>query len=89
MAVLRTAGKAVAAVIPAAQLARLGLPALLGVIGLAVLVLAAVCWILASDARCENAAKVLRACRGVATAVPVSAPAPARAHWLRRRKTSI
>jgi hypothetical protein len=64
MAALRAAAKAAVAAVPMAQLARLGLPALAGVIGLAVLVLAAVCWVLASDARCERVAKMLGAWRG-------------------------
>ena len=63
MAMLRAAVKAAAAAVPKAQLARLGLPALLGTLGLAVLVLAAVCWVLESDARCERVAKVLGAWR--------------------------
>ncbi len=46
------------------QLARLGLPALIAVAPLAVLVLAAVCWVLADDARAARAAAVLQAWRG-------------------------
>jgi len=61
MAVLRAAVKAAAAAVPAAQLTRLGLPALAGVIGLTVLVLAVICWLLASDARCERVPKMLGA----------------------------
>lgn len=82
MGVLRAAVKAVAAAVPAVQLARLGLPALVGVLGLAALVLAAGCWVLASDARCERVAKVLGAWRGTtASPAEAAAPDPARAHW--------
>ena len=51
MAVLRAAGKAAVGIVPAAQLARLGLPALVAGGVLAVLVLGAGCWVIASDAR--------------------------------------
>jgi hypothetical protein len=85
MTVLRAAGRAAAAAVPAAQLARLGLPALAGVLGLAVLVLAVICWVLASDARCERMANVLRAWRGVPTSgAPVPGTVPVRSRWGRR-----
>ena len=55
IAVVRAAGRAAAAV-PVAQLARLGpSAALAATLGLAVLVLAVICWVLASDARCASA----------------------------------
>ena len=64
MAMLRAAGRGAAAAVPTAQLARLGLPALAGGLGLAVLMLVTVWWVLASDARCERLAKVVEAWRG-------------------------
>jgi hypothetical protein len=82
MAVLRAAGRAAAALVPAAQLARIGLPAVAGAFGLAVLVLAAACWMLGSTERCERAATVLRAWRGTpAPAAGTAAPDPARPRW--------
>jgi hypothetical protein len=83
MAVLRAAGWAAAVAVPAAQLARLGLPALLAVCGLAVLVLTLACWVLGSDARCERAAKILRAWRGTPVSA-ATAPTSARARWWQR-----
>jgi len=88
MAVLRAAGRAVAAAVPAAQLARLGLPALLAVCGLAVLMLAVACWVLASDARCERVAKVLTAWRG-APAPAAMTPTSARPHWWQRWRVRL
>lgn len=64
MAVLRGAVKAAAALVPAAQLARLGLPALIAACGLAVCVLAVACWVLASDKRADRATAMLGAWRG-------------------------
>ena len=81
MAVLRAVTRAAAAAVPAAQLARLGFPALIGAFGLAVLVLVVACSVLASDARAGRAAKVLGACRAAPAA---AAPAPARARWWQR-----
>jgi hypothetical protein len=80
MAVLRAAGKAAVGIVPAAQLARLGLPALVAGGVLAVLVLGAGCWVIASDARASRAAKVLGAWRGAAAdpAPPVAAFPPPR-----------
>ena len=84
MAALRAVARAAAVAVPAAQLARLGFPALIGAFGLAVLILAVACWVLASDARCERAAKVLGACHAAPAAV-APAPVPARTRWWRRR----
>jgi len=70
MTVLRATAKAVATAVPMAELARLGLPTLAAALGLAVMVLIVVCWVLASDARCERMSKILRAWRGTATHPP-------------------
>lgn len=50
-ATARAAVRAAAAVVPPAALARLGLPALITAAALVAGVLAAACWVLASDAR--------------------------------------
>ena len=71
MAVLRLAGKVAAEAVPVAQLARLGVPALIAMSALAVLVLTAVCWVIGSDPRCERVTRLLLAWRGTA-----SSPAP-------------
>jgi hypothetical protein len=85
MAMLRAVGRVAAATVPAAQLARLGLPALAGGLGLAVLALVTVWWVLASDARCERLAKVVGAWRGVPTArAAVPSTVRARSGWWRR-----
>ncbi len=73
MAVLRGVGKAAGGAVPVAQLARLGLPALVTGGVLAVLVLGAVCWILTSDARAGRLARVLGAWRGTAVIPETSA----------------
>ena len=72
-------GGAAAAVIPAVALARLGLPALITATVLAACVLAAACWVLASDARAGRVAAVLAAWRGVTTPA-VTDPVQARPH---------
>ena len=68
MVVLRAVGKAAAVAVPTAQLARLGLPALIAVCTLTVLVLVAGCWVLSSDDRTGRVAKVLGAWRGTPAA---------------------
>ncbi len=85
---MRAAARAAAAVLPTVALARLGLPALLTAAALAAGVLAAACWVLASDARAGRVAAVLDAWRGTPappTATPAPNPVPARARWWRRR----
>ena len=78
MAVLRQAGKLAAEAVPVAQVARLGLPALIAVAVLAVLVLAAMCWVIGSDERCDRVARVLGVWRGAPASV-APAPEPPRA----------
>jgi len=77
MATLKLAGKVAAGAVPVAQLARLGLPALAGLLAFALLVLAAVCWILNSDDRSGRLARVLQACRSGTAAAPTAALPPA------------
>jgi hypothetical protein len=75
---VRTVLRVGAGVVPVAQLARLGLPALASVAFLAAAVLAAACWVIGSRDRCERAARLLLAARGNASALapPPSAPSP-------------
>lgn len=61
---VRSLLRAAAGVIPAAQLARLGLPALIALVALAVLMLVTGWWILADDARTARVAIVMQAWRG-------------------------
>jgi hypothetical protein len=70
MAALRLAGKLAAGAVPVVEMARLGLPALVGLLTFAVLVLGTVCWVLGSDARCERLARVLQAWRAGAGSRP-------------------
>ncbi|MCL2584191.1 MAG: hypothetical protein FWE35_17240 [Streptosporangiales bacterium] len=63
MIILRTAGKAIATLVPASQLARLGLPGLWSVEALAVLMLAGVGWIVLDAGRAKNLALILSATR--------------------------
>lgn len=67
--------KRAAAAVPVAQLARLGLPALVGTLVFAVLMLAAVCWLLGSDDRTARAACLLQAWRAGAASTPGTASA--------------
>lgn len=63
MFILRTAGKAIVALVPASQLARLGLPGLWSVEALAVVILAGVGWIVIDADRAKNLALILSATR--------------------------
>jgi hypothetical protein len=86
--VVRYAGRAAAPVSVLALLAGLGLPAVAAAAVLAVLVLAAVCWVLASGERSDRTARIILGLRGDARclypadgsdhgAPPALAPAPA------------
>jgi hypothetical protein len=63
--VLRLAGWF--ALVPAALVARLGLPALAALVFLAVLVTGVACWVFGSDARADRVSRVLLAWRGNAS----------------------
>jgi hypothetical protein len=86
MAALKLAGKAAAGAVPLAQLARLGLPALAGLLAFAALVLATVCWILSSDARSDRVTRVLQACRSGTARTPDAVSSPAMAGPASHRK---
>lgn len=59
MSVLKTAGKAIITVVPASQLARLGLPALWSLEALVVLVLIGIAWVVIDKDRAGNLALIL------------------------------
>jgi hypothetical protein len=61
--VLKRTGKAASIFAPAALLARLGLPALAALVFLAVIVLAACCWVISSPARSDRMARIILARR--------------------------
>jgi hypothetical protein len=92
MAALRGARKVAAGAIPAALIAQLGLPALGGLLFLAVLVLAVACWVIGSRDRTERVSRMLLAWRGNvgclaqdgAVPPPVPAARPPRRLWSRR-----
>jgi hypothetical protein len=64
MTALRHTGKVAALMVPASQLARLGLPALITLGTLVMLVLAILCWVIASDDRSNRTAQLMLAARG-------------------------
>jgi hypothetical protein len=80
MSALRRAARVVAGVLPAAVLARLGMPVLAAVVFLAVLALGAACWVIASDDRSDRVTRMIYARRGDARSLIPGAPgSPARA----------
>lgn len=75
MSVLKTAVKAVVTLVPASELARLGLPALWSVEALVVLVLIGIAWVVIDSGRSANLALILG--RGRRREDPEPAPPPA------------
>jgi hypothetical protein len=61
---LRHASRAVAGIVPAALLVRLGMPALAALVFLAVLVLGVICWIIGSPGRSDRVNRTMLAMRG-------------------------
>jgi hypothetical protein len=70
----RHAGKVAAGALPAALVAGLGLPALGGLIFLAVLMLGTACWVIGSEDRTARLSRILLAWRATPTAWLPSAP---------------
>jgi hypothetical protein len=70
--VAKIAARVAAGVLPAVAVARLGMPALGALVLLAVLILAMVCWVLASQDRTNRVSQILLAGRGI----PAPQPAP-------------
>lgn len=62
--VLKHAGRAAAGMLPAAVLARLGVPALAAAVSLVVLVAGVTCWVLSSDDRSDRVNRILLARQG-------------------------
>jgi hypothetical protein len=86
MSAVRWAGRVTAGLLPAAALARLGVPALAAAVFLAVLALGAACWVIASGARSDRVTRMIYARHGNARSLPPGSPAaPARAS--RRKPT--
>jgi hypothetical protein len=80
MSAMKGAGKWAAGLLPAAAVARLGVPALIAAAGLAVLVIAAACWVINSGDRSDRVTRMIYARRGDARSLPPGSPAaPARA----------
>jgi hypothetical protein len=78
-AVVKRAGQAAAGALPAALLARLGLPALAALVLFGVLVLAVTCWILNSANRSGRVARIMLARQGNASSLtpePATRPVP-------------
>jgi hypothetical protein len=61
---LKGAGRVIAGILPAAALARLGMPALVAAVFLAVLVVGTACWIVASDDRSDRVTRMIYARHG-------------------------
>jgi hypothetical protein len=61
---LKPAARAAAEMLPAAVLARLGMPALAALVFLAVLVLGVICWVISSPHCSERVARLMLARRG-------------------------
>lgn len=64
---LKHAGKTAVGMLPAALIARLGMPALAAGVFLAVLALLVICWIVSNDDRCERVSRIMLARRGNAS----------------------
>ena len=61
---LKHAGRAAAGMLPAALLARLGMPALAALVFLAILVLGVTCWIISDPARSDRVTRMMLARQG-------------------------
>ena len=88
-AALRWAGKVATRVMPAALMARIGLPAIGALVFLAVLAAGMACWVLGSDDRADRVSRVLLAWRGNPSCLGIAAPTlpvpqPRRRPWPRR-----
>jgi hypothetical protein len=76
---LSRVGRMTAGILPAALVARLGLPALAAAVFLAVLALGAACWVIASGDRSDRVTRMIYARRGDARSlVPGLADSPVR-----------
>jgi hypothetical protein len=87
--VIRHAGKVAAGALPAVLVAGLGLPALGGLVFLAVLVLGAACWVLGNEDRTARLSRVLLAWRGNARCLPPGGAAPTASPGPRPRRRTL
>jgi hypothetical protein len=83
---LKHARRTVAGMLPAALLARLGLPTLAGVVFLTVLVLGVICWVISSDDRTGRVNRMMLAKRGDARCLETGASAPSSRTFRQRRQ---
>jgi hypothetical protein len=70
---LKHAGRAAAGMLPAAVLVRLGMPALVTLVFVAVLMIGVICWIISSDDRTDRVNRIMLARRGNAKCLETSA----------------
>jgi hypothetical protein len=73
---LKHAGRTAAGMLPAAVLARVGMPALAALVFLAVLVLGVTCWIISDQDRSDRVNRMLLARRGDARCLKPGTSAP-------------
>ena len=84
---LKHAGRALAGMVPAAVLVRIGMTALATLVFLAVLVLGVICWIIDSDDRTGRVNRILLARQGNAKCLePSPSVISLPASWPRRRR---
>ena len=67
---LKHAGRTAAGALPAALLAKLGMPALGALVFLVIAVLAVICWVIASGDRTDRVSQMMLARRGKASCLP-------------------
>lgn len=84
----RYAAKAAAGLLPAAVVARLGMPALGALVLVGVLLLGLVCWVIGNQDRTDRASQILLACRGAVGPQLEQAPPPA-GMGMRRRALQL
>jgi hypothetical protein len=76
---LKHAGRVLAGILPAAVLARLGVPALAAAVSLAVLILGVTCWVINNGDRSDRVTRMIYARHGDARCLPpdTGPPVPA------------
>ena len=74
--ILKHAGWTAAGALPAALLAELGMPALGALVFLAIVVLAVICWVIASGDRTDRVSRIMLAGRGEASCLAPGTAAP-------------
>ena len=74
--ILKRAGRTAAGALPAALLAKLGMPALGALVFFAIVVLAVICWVIASGDRTDRVSQIMLARRGEASIIAPRTAAP-------------